>query len=313
MDSPRHAGLPDGGKVKQVKWHIRRAMGFGGSEIGTMVLWRRGLYAPFTSARTLVAEKLFRAPPDEDTADTRRGRVLEPVARDMFISKHLDLQRDQSAISRVTDHRHRTHRSMVGNPDDIFRDTDGSLVIVDYKCPRPAERLITGDTSRKVDESVMVSPEEAEWFRYACQLHQYRAILLDAMDRDGVEAPSVGMRLIRFNAWNGLLSSDEIPFDDELEREMKAVHDELWGYVLRGELPAPAEAPQIVELDLTDELMHAAERRALYSQISTFATKQAEAWRTFLLAGLTAQGRLGQYVMQAGPLLISGSSTLDQD
>jgi len=299
--------------IDDIKWHIRRASGFGGSEIGTMILWDRGHFTPFTSARTIVAEKLFRAIPDADTDDTRRGRVLEPIARQTFIDTHPELQRDPNLLNLMKGHRYRGAESVIGTPDDIFRDQDGDLIIVDYKAPRPTPTLVTGDTSRKQDEGELVSEAEAEWFRYACQLHQYRAILLDVMDKAGLPLVNVSMELIRFNAWNGLVSMDNIPYDEQLERDMFAVHQTLWAHVMRGELPASEARPDVLELSLSDEMQKVVEERALFAQIASFATKQSEQRKEIIIKAIQQCGVIGDQAIVAGPLLISAETVIDED
>src|SRR5690625_2513931 len=60
----------------RINWHIRRAGGFGGSEMGALVAAiqnRSGRMSP----HRIIRQKLLRLPPDRPNVDMRRGLAME--------------------------------------------------------------------------------------------------------------------------------------------------------------------------------------------------------------------------------------------
>jgi len=287
--------------VQNITWHVKRATGFGGSESGTLVMGSRGAFMPFSSPRSIVSEKLFMIMPQSDGFDLKRGRLLEPVARQLFEVEHPELRRADDLIKLMKDYRHSACPSMIGNPDDIFRSDDGSILIPDYKCPRPREKFKAKPTLRGNDGETLAD-DDVQWYAYVCQLHHYRELLIDAMRANGLYVPYVAMSLVQFNAWNGDVIVDRIPHDPGIDIEIKACHETFWHNVVSASLPRFSERQRVTEaLDLNGDEARAqqlSEERCLWSKIADEAKDKADACRDELME------IVGKYTVPGGKLSI---------
>ena len=146
----RHKWLSDDQKV----WHLKRATGFGGSDVGALLRHRYQTGNGFRDARQVVSDKLFLSYLDSDSWHLIRGKLLEDLARAVFRKKFQAVP-DTASLENSNLYRHKAIDSAVGNPDDaVF--IGSQRFIPDYKCPADA----TDDVE----------------FDYVAQLHHYSSI-----------------------------------------------------------------------------------------------------------------------------------------
>lgn len=122
----------------RVEWHLRRAGGFGGSDIGALIASYEGRHNVFSSAREIVRSKLLLGIPDGETDDTRRGTELESHIRSVFERRlvrngHRWARRDDLK-NMLQDGPHPRYRWHLSSPDEIY-EIDGLLCVVDFKAP----------------------------------------------------------------------------------------------------------------------------------------------------------------------------------
>lgn len=138
-------------------WHVKRAAGIGGSEIGDLMRDRYGLTPKFNTATEIILSKLLILPPEPPNIHMLKGIKLEDLAQLV----HLKLM---GGVSELSNHEalfnkpHPQHLFLVGNPDDV-QSINGQRVIPDFK------------VRNDLDWS-----EEPE-LNYICQTHLYGEIL----------------------------------------------------------------------------------------------------------------------------------------
>lgn len=127
---------------KRLLWHADRLMGFGGSEVGTLVCENENLgRGVFTTARRIVMGKLLMAAPEMSNATMMIGSVMEPLVQEAFHAEYaqFDCHTDEAAYKAIADLQSldrnfsRKRPWLVGNPDDIVM-IKGKRFLVDYKC-----------------------------------------------------------------------------------------------------------------------------------------------------------------------------------
>lgn len=198
-------------------WHVRRASGFGGSEVGTLLLNARGLPDPFTSAQRIVAQKLCMAAPDPGDEHTMRGSRAEDVIQTVYRRK-FGVTADDDALSRVANFRPAKAPYLVGNPDDIVLDGAGARDLVDYKCPSP-----------EMFEEVR---RDGVPFGYRAQLHHYHTICASA----GIAIDRMFLAPFRLMAFDA--ERFEVPYDREFAIEVARCARAMWhDHVMTGTLP----------------------------------------------------------------------------
>ena len=114
-------------------WHVRRAGGFGGSEVGELLLERNREKHDLKSANNIVRDKLLLNLPDKANIYMARGTILEIVAQALYHrlmgSRSIANNPDVAAAFNKPG----SKPFIVGNPDDVTRNADESLVIPDFK------------------------------------------------------------------------------------------------------------------------------------------------------------------------------------
>lgn len=280
-------------------WHATRAGGFGGSDIGILVRNFEGFRADHqASAHDIVASKLLRSVPTEETCDMRRGHANEPRHAEFYYAKY-GARRDQEAFDRLT--KATGLRSwMRYSPDDVILQPAlapnqklGGLkarrLLIDYKAPRRVEE----------DESIA--------FQYSCQLHQGAMICAAA----GIHLD--GLQLSQFD-WAGWeLKDDYVAYDTDLARMILVAGDHYYDHVRRGEVPSYIMTPE-----LEDSASYVAKyglKAQSLAQISAMAkafTKEAEAIAEELKGGLKGV-RLAGRRLNMGDLTVSAVALVDHD
>lgn len=211
---------------KHVLWHVRRASGIGGSEIGTIVKHFRGETGTFTDARNLVLEKLLVMSPQPSTPEMARGVRAEPWIQKIYQDTTGDVT-DEVALSKLRGFRWDRLPYMVGTPDDIvIRKGTELRRMVDYKAP-------SADVCADY-ESKGIS------FDYQCQLHHYGIISMAA------GSAFHDMSIETHDPRSFTITSYVVPFDKDLAREIAASARAIWNdHVMTGVAPESIKADEL--------------------------------------------------------------------
>lgn len=141
-------------------WHMKRARGVGGSEIGTLLLEASGLTPPFERTSQLLAnEKLFITAPTAPLPHMMTGIILESAVRQAIISLYGG-ERDLAAEQAVSHIQSPLHGALVGNTD-FYWNLKGSRILTDIKVP-------INSTDTDFDQS-----QNYKLLTYEAQLHLY--------------------------------------------------------------------------------------------------------------------------------------------
>lgn len=270
--------------------HLRRLGGFGASEIGVLVGERRGEYAPFETARELVARKLLLEAPHPADEHLRRGIVMEPLVRAEFLRRSGAVRR-ADLTQQVAAHAHSRWPWMQATPDDLL-EVNGVLGVVDYKVP--AEPLADLSLAQK------------------CQLHQIRLLAEDL---------GWPIRWQAIIAWNHPRGGPDVflcEHDPALAQALIDAGEHYWHrHVLTGELP-PWPARTTLALNLADlsleakaEIEDLATRYLRLDLLAKEAKNLTDAARERLLEGCRTH-RLADTVT-SGPVQIKSRATWNRD
>lgn len=145
---------------KRLLWHLDRATGVGGSEIGTLLLEAQGLTPPFGNTGVQLAkQKLFKLAPERPLPHMMTGILLEkPLIN--AIQGIYGGSRDAFAEKAVND----GNMPYMNGNCDLYWNLNGKRILVDTKVPINA-----------VDDEFVVS-ESAKIFSYKAQLNHYDLI-----------------------------------------------------------------------------------------------------------------------------------------
>jgi hypothetical protein len=277
---------------EEAVWHAARAGGFGGSEAGVLVRNFLGHRADHqASAREIVAGKLLRALPGEETGDLRRGHKFEPVVAEFFYEKH-GARRHQAYFDRLRESTG-VRPWMRYSPDELAtlpgKEGEAPLVVLaDYKCPRT------------------VDPMESISFQYSCQLHQGAMICHKA----GITLDLLA--LVQFDWAQCDIKVDYVPYDPDLARLIVQAGDHYWGYVLKGELPDYIFTPRFKDAEgFVKAHSSLAQRYATVAAMASALDARREALATELKAHLDGF-RLENSKIDFGVLKVSAASIMDK-
>lgn len=284
---------------KQCLWHLRRASGIGGSEIGTIVLnMSRQESGEFGSAHNTVKEKLLMMAPQIGEPAMRRGHQMEDYVRSIHHKSSGEVE-DVSSLRALRGFRSPDHPFIIGTPDDITLRGDGKntkkeRVLLDYKCP-----------GQEVLEKYKKSGVP---FGYIAQLHHYNIVAQDA----GIKINA--FQLVPFDYHGGANTLImPVKHDPELEAEIKRTGEVLWNdFVMKGEIPAPMKAPELIvnSVELGDSMRKAGVMHAISSELAKRAEEmKAEA---IMMADRTVDKKsLGR--IDAGFYYISRDAVWDEE
>lgn len=242
-----------------ILWHIRRASGIGGSDVGVIVLGARGKPGSFSTARDVAAQKLLMVSPDAGTIHTSRGIRGEEWVQRMLLEE-TGASSITEDLQKLRDFRIPDAPYCIGTPDDFLK-TDGNLpgfkgvkrMMVDYKCP-----------SEDVYKEMVKDGIPIE---YACQLSHYERIARSA----GVEFEAVALAPFNSQAFRvELMRCDPDPdLNSEIE---EALHDFWENHVMKDVLPDDLSAG-IIE-GSNPEVRNLAAQSAMLKIISDSLTKE---------------------------------------
>lgn len=247
---------------KQCLWHLRRASGIGGSEIGTIVLnLSRDQNGDFGSAHNTVKEKLLLLAPQIGEPAMRRGHQMEDYVRQIHHRSSGEVE-DENSLRSLRGFRSPDHPYIIGTPDDItlrLRNGKRERVLLDYKCP--GKEILDGYKKDGVP------------FGYTAQLHHYLIVAKDA----GIKINA--LQLVPFDYHGGANTLImPVSHDPALEQEIKDTAEVLWDqFVMRGRVPEPMTAqPLRVE---APEVGDAMRRAGVMKAIATEVLKRADEMR----------------------------------
>lgn len=220
----------------RIEWHARRCRGFGGSDIGTLVRGLRGMPMDgFSTDREIVQSKLMLRSPDPQNGHTRRGTILEPLIRDLFLARYQAKARND-IVDAMQSYVSTKHPWLVGNPDEIAEMPDGSIWVIDYKSPTP----------KTMDEYRSAGGIS---FDYSAQVHQ-----MELIAREAANVEIAGRLLCSFDIMEGDIDVRFVEYDPDLVADILRAGDYYWNeFVMKGLVPAMA--PDKEPLELTDSRM----------------------------------------------------------
>lgn len=284
---------------ERLRWHALRARGIGGSEMGAVLDAMEGRYHPFTPGDLVARQKLLLSPPDEPSDDTRRGVFMEGPLRDMFRPQMLRQYGARPAddvlerIAEIEVGPQRRNPWQVGNPDDAFWMPDGSLVMADYKAPRPD--VLAG-------YAVFGKPQD-----YVVQLHHYSMLAQEI----GFDPKKLILVSLDYNKWQP--APHEIAFDPTLCARITAAGNRFWSeYVLKGLVPTPVEAPVGVAGDIPEPVLAQIRKIGRMQGIANAAYKKARDAASTLSAVLGREVFLGKPAIAIDHLDVIVKSEVDE-
>lgn len=189
---------------ERIDWHAIRLTGFGGSEIGALVL-------DSDSARSVVLEKLLLSLPESPAPGVRRETVMEPIHRIEFLAKY-GLRQDRDALRLLSDAQ-RARPWIRHSPDDVCLTEGGKRILVGYKSPSE------------------LSKEEK--FEHKAQLHL--GLLIG--EQIGIDFDGMVMSEMGWGAWK--TNDFFVERDEELIGRILDAGNYYWdSCVLKGEVPS---------------------------------------------------------------------------
>jgi hypothetical protein len=286
-------------------WHMIRAGGFGGSEIGGLVRNFLGVRADHDfTAHDCVMGKLLKQTPTPSLDVMARGHAMEPIHASRFYSEY-NTARDIAAYEKLK-HAQGNLQWMRYSPDDMvylsrptaFSQAGEGIIelqgrlLLDYKSP------------------TTVAENSTIAFQYSSQLHQ-GAILCQ---EQGIDI--AGAMLSQFNWATWSLKNDYVPINPELCDLIKEAGTFYWNeHVMRASVPRYVTRKRMELNDQKKEQWtEVAMQLAQFNSIKTAVEKKSTELREKLLAGLQlTEHRLdGQVLMFPGALKISSSSSIDE-
>ena len=289
---------------REAMWHMIRAGGVGGSEIGSLVRNYLGQSADFGHSATQWAEgKLLRRVPDIPKGVTERGHFMEPIIAQRLYEE-LGTQRDQAAFDRLSAAKG-IHKWMRYSPDDIiFLDKPTSIPMIDGFVDVQGRVLVDYKAPTVVEQTPKIS------FQYVCQLHQGAILCRE----QGIDLSAT--MLTQFDWANYALKHDLVEINDELCDLIPVVGEHYWNFVLRGEIPAPI-VKQKANLDPETQKawMEVAERLGQINAMKTELEKRSNELRDKIITGLGLDKmRLhGATVNFPGAISITSRTSIDED
>ncbi|WP_042882887.1 hypothetical protein [Cupriavidus necator] len=285
----------------EAPWHMTRAGGIGGSEIGGLVRNYLGHRADFMfSAHDWAMEKLLKKVPTPTTPAMLRGKEYEDNHRGRFYQQ-FGTNRDAVAYGKLAKAQG-TRPWMRYSPDD--------LVVLPRQTMETAagEVLVQGRYLTDYKSPTSVDESEAVSFQYTAQLHQGAILCAE----QGIRIN--GAILSQFDWANWRLRNDFVPIRPELCDLIRETGDHYWACVLRGEIPPYIRAQRMEIEDAQREAWapHAA-RIARQLALSKALGDAAEAERKRLVTGLELSTRRfgGERLVFAGDLSVTASASIN--
>ncbi len=282
----------------RLEWHLRRAGGFGGSDIGALIASSEGRFHVFSSAHEIVRAKLLRAIPDGETDDTRRGSELEPFIRSVFERR---MERDGRVFARRDDLKARIqcgpHPDLdwhLSSPDEIY-DIDGKICVVDFKAP----------TTDMLEQYRRYGGYDD----YVYQTHHYalgaigKGIFVDRMMLAMYDYKRNDVEVIE-------VEKSQQVFDRTIE-----IGEFYWReHVLKGVVPKHVARPRVEMLaKMPAQVRDAAERFVINKIVASHSSEVADDARKEVESWIAENGPVGEAVLTLGLMEIRASAVMDVD
>lgn len=289
----------------EAMWHMIRASGVGGSEIGGLTRNFMGHRADHMfSAHDWALGKLLRKTPEPSFGVLKRGHDMEPIHAKRFYEE-TGSYRDLNAYNALSNAQGQA-LWMRYSPDDlVLFDTPFLLeqgmqdtielqgrILVDYKAPT------------QVDKSNQVS------FQYACQLHQGAMLA----NEKGIDIHGCLLSQFDWATWS--LKNSFIQINPELCELIQQAGDHYWDDVMNGRIPRYVIRNTVQLLpERRERYQKVAERLGVVNAMRTELDKASEILRDTLVGGVkTEQERFdGQVVDYGGILKISAPMRIDDN
>ena len=195
--------------TSEEQWHEMRARNVGCSEVAALL----GIH-PFLTGYGLAARKLGKIPPTADNAVLRRGRLLEPIAKQLLAEDRPDWK--QIAVSTY----YEDTAVRWGCTPDLFVQSENGIGLIQIKTVTPH------DFAHKWHNDAG-AVEPPLWIAVQTMSEQY----LTGADWAYVAALVIG---------HGLqIELVEVPFVFDLIAKLRQRVIEFWSIVDAGELPEP--------------------------------------------------------------------------
>jgi len=287
----------------EAMWHMIRAGGIGGSEIGVLVRNYLGQRADHEqSAHDWAMGKLLRQTPSPSTGVTRRGHDTEPMHAQMFYAD-IGAVRDEVAFEKLT--RAQGQRAwMRYSPDELVRmlqpttilqgDAPVELrgrILVDYKAPT------------EVDEHDKIA------FQYMCQLHMGAMLC----EEQGIELTGAMLSQLNWATWT--LKKDFITIDPEICDLIRQAGDYYWSEMLAGRVPRYVQREKMILPETMDpSYMDLAAKLATIKAMAARLDKAKEVYQAELFEKLNVEGLRfdGQAIVFPNILTITAPVKLDE-
>lgn len=137
-------------------WHVDRAFGIGGSEIGELLLTSTGKPNEYNTLNDISSSKLLLLPPQRSNIYMRRGTAMEILAEKVYLrlSGHSSVL-EQEDVAAAFKRPHKQHSYIIGNPDAVVDTQDRKRIITDFKV---RSNLDTND------EIKLVNAAQTHWY-----------------------------------------------------------------------------------------------------------------------------------------------------
>ena len=218
----------------QTTWHIRRATGIGGSEIGDVIKsYLKETSEGFSTATAVVRSKLLLDPPLPAKEQMQRGHRQE----DAILSEYhrvMNAVSDTASIQKVRGHRVRSNPWIIGTPDDIII----REVMIDGELRR--RRIIIDSKAPSADVVQGYLDDGGAPFNYCAQLHHYGLVCYDA----GVKY--AGYEVVPNNPASGRIEILPVTHEPEMLKNIVAAAKWAWDCVMTGVVPEPLAIEEMV-------------------------------------------------------------------
>lgn len=274
-DIARHVVSLDRFHGERAAWHMRRAAGFGSSDIGSILRTFNPTYANetgFGDGFKVIAQKLLQRLPDFENEHMRRGTLLEDLVRRTYRARY-GLQTDEAALKTFAQTPpSREAPWLRGQPDDIVM-IGNKRFLIDYKVPNQPSNEVEFDYKAQlhhllahcenagiqIDGVMLVKlnlpPVEAQQLvnnsHMSPELLQMKAEMLAQQDSNNIkhnmalaEQFHPGDRAAQAEWLKsqpvGLLQLVKVERDEQLMRDMLATGTQVWNQtVMQGVMPKP--------------------------------------------------------------------------
>lgn len=282
----------------RLEWHVSRASGFGGSEMGALIATLENRPHRMTANR-IIKDKLFITPPKRPNVDMKRGLEMEDYVQQRFedsLNKNgVSWHRRDDLVDKVFNMKNPDYSWMRSSLDAVY-DIDGATTIVDFKAPMP---------------QVLEDYKKYGNYRdYIVQLHHYR---MDAQCKNiGIE----NMLLAMYDYKSNGIEAFEVEYDMDLCATILDAGDFYWNkHVLRGIVPdlnLPDYA--IADEDIPDDIKYASKKYINSKIIADNVKSLSDDLRKKVEIWINDTGRLDKSVLLLSDYMqIKGSPEFDCD